>query len=183
MTTNVALLRGINVGRNKRVSMADLRAVYADLGLIDVKTHLQSGNVVFTADGELGPDAAERLEEALLARTGVQSKVLLLSADELLAVAADNPLTDVATDPTRLIVTFLEELPDAGRLELPDPAALEPEVLHVGPRAIYQWIPGGLLASKVPPSFWKGLPPLQTNRNWRTVTKLVELVADRHRPG
>lgn len=108
MRTHVALFRGINVGRAKRVAMADLRALFSDLGYQDVQTVLQSGNVVFTADS-LAPDAADAVEAALDRRTGVSARVLLKSAAELRAVAAANPLLDIATDPARLLVTFLAE--------------------------------------------------------------------------
>jgi uncharacterized protein (DUF1697 family) len=175
-TTHVALLRGINVGRAKRVAMADLRAVFEDLGYHTVRTVLQSGNVVFATAGPLALDAATRAEAALHRRTGVRSAVLVASARELLAVAAENPLLDVATDPSRLLVTFLPASLDPAGLREPDPAALAPEVLRVGTRAVYQWVPDGLLASRVPASFWKQLGSLATTRNWRTVTRLVELV-------
>lgn len=175
MTTSVALLRGINVGRAKRVAMADLRAVFEELGYADVRTVLQSGNVVFNSPGALSGQAAGDIEAALRARTGVQAAVLVLSAEDLFAIAAENPLLDVASDPSRLIVTFLAERPKAG-LDVPDPAELAPEVVRVGARAVYQWVPDGLLASRLRPSFWAQFGPLQTARNWRTVTRLLDLV-------
>jgi uncharacterized protein (DUF1697 family) len=176
METFVALFRGINVGRAKRVAMAELRAIFTDLGYQDVRTVLQSGNVVGTAPGALAADAVAQIHAALFERTGVQAAVLLVSAGELLAVAAENPLLDVVTDPSRLLVTFLAEPPDTARLEVPDPAALAPEVLRVGSRAVYQWCPDGVLASRVPASFWRQFGRLVTSRNWRTVTRLANLV-------
>lgn len=176
MTTHVALFRGINVGRAKRVAMADLRAIFADLGYQDVQTVLQSGNVVCTAAGPLAVGAVAQIQAAVLQRTGVQAAVLLVPAKELLAVAAENPVLEVATDPSRLLVTFLAEPPDMARLQEPDSAALAPEVLVVGARAVYQWCPDGVLASRVPTSFWRQLGPFATSRNWRTVSRLVDLV-------
>ncbi|MGH3426889.1 MAG: hypothetical protein ACRDRI_26500 [Pseudonocardiaceae bacterium] len=82
----------------------------------------------------------------------------------------------MATDPSRLLVTFLAQPPDRAHLWEPDPVALAPEVVRVAERAVYQWCPNGVLASRVPASFWRQLVPVATSRNWRTVTRLVDLV-------
>lgn len=176
METYVALLRGINVGRAKRVGMADLRGVFESLGYGDVKTVLQSGNVVFSTPAPLARTANLRAEAALKEQTGVPAPMLLVSAADFVAVAKDNPLLDIATDPSRLLVTFLAEPPDASRIELPDAATLAPEVIRLGSRALYQWCPDGLLASRVPTAFWKQFGATVTTRNWRTVARLVELL-------
>lgn len=176
MPQYIALLRGINVGRAKRVAMADLRALFVDLGYDDVRTVLQSGNVVFHAAGTLAADVVAQIEAALHRQTGVQAAVLLVAAEELVAIAEDNPLLAVATDPSRLLVTFLAAPPDPARLHLPDAAMLAPEVVRVGARAVYQWCPDGVLASKLPASFWRQFGPSATARNWRTVLRLVDLV-------
>ena len=171
MPTYVALLRGINVGKAKQVSMTDLVAVVQACGGTDVHTVLRSGNVVF---GSEGPVAAAAIEAALVRRTGVASSVLVVGGDALLRIAAENPLIEVATDPSRLMVGFTSQPPD-GSLA-PDAASLAPEVLVVGERAVYQWCPDGVMASRVPASFWKGVAPVVTVRNWRTVLRLVKLV-------
>jgi len=173
----LALLRGINVGRAKRVAMADLRAVFAERGFADAKTLLQSGNVVFTAPRALAVDEAAGLESELLRRTGVQSSFLLLSAAEVRAIAEQNPLVALASDPSRLVVSFLSERPDPEQVQLPEAQGLAPEVLVLGERALYQWCPDGLMASRVPPAFWRQLAPaVVTARNWRTVVTLLALL-------
>src|SRR5213593_3406061 len=94
----IALLRGINVGRAKRVAMADLRALVEGLGYADVRTLLNSGNVVFAAtDGAKG--AAARIEKALAAKVKVTARVTVISAEELAMAVRANPLAKVATDP------------------------------------------------------------------------------------
>src|SRR4051794_30291632 len=95
----VALLRGINVGRNKRVQMADLRRVLADLGYRDIRTHLNSGNAVFGSPPDAVDGAAERIQAAIAAELGVQCAVMTRTRAELDRVLAGNPLADVATDP------------------------------------------------------------------------------------
>ena len=177
MATVVALLRGINVGRAKRVSMADLREVVTSLGYTDVRTVLQSGNVVFTAGRALDGRAAATLEQALLDATGVQASVLLVPADDLAAIAAANPLRDITTDASRGFVTFLSRPLEPALVPAPDVDVLAPEVLVVAERAVYQWCPDGALATKVPPAWWRQLDQVVTTRNWRTVQRLVELCA------
>jgi uncharacterized protein (DUF1697 family) len=177
VATVVALLRGINVGRAKRVSMADLREVVTSLGHTDVRTVLQSGNVVFTARGAVDSGAAAALEQALLDATGVQASVLLVPAEDLAAIAAANPLRDITTDASRGFVTFLSRPLEPVLVPAPDEDVLAPEVLVVAERAVYQWCPDGALATKVPPAWWRQLDQVVTTRNWRTVQRLVELCA------
>lgn len=176
MPTHVALLRGINVGRHAQVGMAALREVFTDLGQADVTTVLRSGNVVFTADDTPAAEVAARIEAELHRRVGVRSAVLVLAEPELAEIVAGNPLRDVATDPSRLLVTVLAAPPDVSRLDRPDAAALVPEVLEFGTRAVYQWCPDGISTSKVPLAFWRQFGTGATSRNWRTVTRLLDLL-------
>src|SRR5436190_7614221 len=97
----VALLRGINVGRAKRVAMADLRALIEGLGYGDVRTLLNSGNVVFTAPRAAPDNAAARIEKALATDLGVSARVTVLTAQELAEAVAANPLLEVADDFSR----------------------------------------------------------------------------------
>jgi len=178
VTRSIALLRGINVGTAKQVSMADLAEVFRTQGHTDVTTVLRSGNVVFAHDGPLPAGVADDLEAAIASATGVSSSVLVVDVPTLRAVMDANPLLDVGTDHSRLVVGFVAGTPDAALA--PDPATLAPEQLVVGERAVYQWCPDGISKSTVPPAFWRQVAPLVTVRNWRTVLRLAELVgADR----
>lgn len=168
----VALLRGINVGTANKVAMSDLVRAFAKY--TDVATHLRSGNVVFSAPS-FAPSALIALEDDIATATGVQARVLVLSGPDFTAVAAANPLMDVATDPSRLVTTFLEA--PKPTLELPAASALSPERLVLIDRALYQWCPDGVSKSKVPASFWRRVGPVATARNQRTVEKLVAMLA------
>lgn len=174
MTRSIALLRGINVGTAKQVSMADLAEVFRSQGHTDVTTVLRSGNVVFAHAAPLGAGAADDLQTAIAAATGVSSSVLVVDALTLRAIIEANPLLDVGTDHSRLVVGFVSGRPDPA--VAPDPASLAPEQLVVGQRAVYQWCPDGISKSRVPPAFWRQVAPLVTVRNWRTVLRLAELV-------
>lgn len=159
---HVALLRGINVGRSTRLPMAELRELVAAAGGTNVATYLQSGNVVY--DGTV--DAA-----ALEALIPVTTRVLVLSAAEFRAVAAANPLRAIATDPSRLFTTFVDAVPAS--FSVPD---LSPEVVVVGKRAVYQWLPEGFSNSVFTAKYAKQLGPLATARNERTVQAILTML-------
>jgi len=173
-----ALLRGINVGKAKRVAMADLRALVERLGCDDVRTLLNSGNVVFSARRAGAAPLARRIEAALVAELGVASRVVVLSRTELAAVVAGNPLLDVMTNPSRLLVAVYEDAALDARLA---PLAAErwaPEALAVGERVAYLWCPPGVLESRLAPAVGKALGDAVTMRNWATMTRLAALMAD-----
>lgn len=170
-----ALIRGINVGRAKRVAMADLRALVESLGYSEVRTLLNSGNVVFTAPGTAPGDAAARIEEGLATRIGVPARVIVLTAQEIAAAVAGNPLGEV-DDPSRLLVAVLANPADRSRLEPLTRQDWAPEVLALGARVAYLWCPEGLLASRLPEAVGRALGDAVTTRNWATLKKLHALL-------
>jgi hypothetical protein len=127
---HVALLRGINVGTAKRVAMEDLRALMGGLGYGDVRTLLNSGNVVFSANGRSG-DPSRRIGVEIEKKLGVKSRVTVLTAAELDVAVRGNSLLKVATHPSRLLVGVLASRDDRARLE---PLA-RPKVARRAPRA------------------------------------------------
>ncbi len=180
MTTRryIALLRGINVGRAKRIAMADLRRLVAKLGFSHVRSLLSSGNVVFSAAPLASAAAAQAIEEALVLRLGVAARVTVMTSDELNAVVAANPLLPVAADPARLLAFIVKE---AGALGALAPLAGQDwgeEALAVGPRAAYVWCPQGVLACKAAEAVGKLLGDSVTARNWSTLMRLQQLCAE-----
>lgn len=175
MPTYVALLRGINVGKAKRVAMADLRATIESLGYGDVRTLLNSGNAVFTSKRVLKASAAEELRAALLKKTGVSSRFTLRSCDEFSAILEANPLLKVATDHTRLFAAFVAEADGMKRVKPLTVQSWNPEVVALGPGVLYIWCPNGLLESKALVAVGKALGDGVTVRNWATVTRLMTL--------
>lgn len=172
----VALLRAVNVGGRNKIAMTRLRELLEGLGYGEVRTHLQSGNAVFTADGSSPERVAKEVEGSLAEEVGLVAKVLVRTRGELARVVADNPLLDVASDHARLLVTFLSHAPDREALDELAPADFEPDVFAVGEREIYVWYPEGVRATKLSNVFWeKRLDVVATGRNWNTVTRLLEL--------
>jgi uncharacterized protein (DUF1697 family) len=173
----VALLRGINVGKAKRVAMADLRALVEELGFTDVKTLLNSGNVVYTAPGTSPEDAAARIEEALRARTGVSSRVTVLTAEEVAEAIDANPLGPV-DDPSRFLVAVLRDPADLARLEPLTREDWGSDELALGRRVAYLWCRGGILESRLPEALQRALGDAATSRNLATMHKLRALAED-----
>jgi uncharacterized protein (DUF1697 family) len=173
----VALFRGINVGRAKRVAMADLRTLIEGLGYGDVRTLLNSGNVVFTTPRATAADAAARIEKALAKSVGVSARVTVLNAAELAAAVTDNPLLEVATDPSRLMVAVLNNPGDRPKLVPLLKEEWAPEVLALGVRVAYLWCANGILESRLAPAVSRALGDAVTTRNSATMTKLHALIA------
>ena len=172
--THVALLRGINVGKAKRIAMADLKRVVESVGCTDVLTLLNSGNVVFTTRRKI---TGEPLRKAVLAATGVDSRTIVLTAADVDSIMRENTLTSLASDPTRLLVYVPADSAALGTLAAMRAGDWLPEVLHVGSRAAYVCSPDGLLAGRLFEMLGKQLKDSVTARNWATMTKLQALLA------
>ena len=171
----VVLLRGVNLARNRRLSMADLRSVLESLGYEDAVTHLQSGNAVVTSRKR--PATVKReLERALADELGLETEVFVRTRAELAAIVRRDPLGDVASNPSRYLVTFLSGTPSAAVKRELQAAVAAPDRAVVRGDALYSWHPNGLQRSKLVTLLGrKDLGLSATSRNWNTVTRLLEL--------
>jgi uncharacterized protein (DUF1697 family) len=175
--TQVALLRGVNVGSAKRVAMADLRALVEGLGYGGVRTLLNSGNVVYDAPGVAPAAAAARIEQALVADLSVSVRVVALSAAELDAAVAVSPLAAVADNPSRLLVAVPADRRARAALTPLAGQDWAPEALALGARVAYLWCPDGVISSKLSAAVGRLLGDAVTSRNWTTMVKLQALAA------
>lgn len=176
MPRYIALLRGINVGGNKKVPMAQLRELMEGLGYTDVATLLQSGNAVFTSKEKSAAKVGKQLEAAIAKEFGFEVSVLIRTRDELAAAIQANPLSGAEDDPSHFLVTFLSDVPDPKKLAAIEPTAYLPDEFRVVGREIYARFPEGIRDSKLATVL--GGPRLgvtPTARNWNTVLKLLEL--------
>jgi uncharacterized protein (DUF1697 family) len=178
MTRLVALLRGINLGPRNRISMAALRELLQDAGYDDVRTHLQSGNVVLAA-GQAPDKVARAIERAINERLGLDVDVIVRTGAQIAAVVADNPLGGVVTDPSRHFVVFLSADPDPAALEAIAEEDLGREQVIPRGREIHVWCPDGMRNSRAMKAVGRRpLAPATTFRNWNTVTKLAEMAGE-----
>jgi uncharacterized protein (DUF1697 family) len=172
----VALLRGVNVGTAKRVSMTDLRKVFEDLGYDDVRTLLNSGNVVFTILRAGSRDHAARVQKEIADRLGIQSRVVVLTRSEIAEAVAANPLASVADNPSRLLLLACADTNAVARLKplLKEPWA--PEALALGKRVAYLWCAKGIGISQLWTMVNRVIGDAGTARNLTTMTKLLAIL-------
>lgn len=171
------LLRGVNVGGNNLIPMAELRALLTGAGFGGVETYLQSGNIVLSATGT--PEAAARRSEALIAaRFGLDIRSMVRTHAELEAMVRADPLPGAAADPRRYQVTFLESPPAPEIIPVLSTAATAGEQLAVVGREIYAWHPQGIAGSRLASLLaGRALKLTATTRNWSTVTTLLAMTA------
>ena len=168
----ILLLRGINLGAHNRISMPELRLALEREGFADVRTYLQSGNVVVSSDAPAEAQARQALANAF----SLEVDVIVRTRDELAEVIARDPLGEVAVNPKRYQVSFLARELDAAALRQLSALAAPSERLVVIGRELYAWHPDGVARSRL----WARLAGRQlgvsaTARNWTTVTSLLAL--------
>jgi uncharacterized protein (DUF1697 family) len=175
MPTHIVLLRGINLGAHNRIAMPALRELLSGSGFDDVRTYVQSGNVVLRS--KRSPDSVAReTERRIEAELGLKIDVVVRTRDELAEIVERDPLGDTADDHKRYLVVFMSAEPDAAMVEKLDQLRAEPErFVQIG-REFYSWHPDGVGRSKL----WTKLAGTSlgvtaTGRNWTTVTTLLSM--------
>jgi uncharacterized protein (DUF1697 family) len=175
--THVALLRGINLGGKNKLLMKDLVEMFVEAGCDDVRTYIQSGNVVFNA----APNIAARLPEIVTGqiakRLGYRTPVVLRTAKQLGEVVRKNPFIEMGAAEDTLHVLFLADRPSARGVEGLDPNRSAPDAFLVRGQEVYLQLPNGVGRSKLTNEYFDSrLATTSTGRNWRTVLKLLELM-------
>lgn len=174
----IVLLRGINLGPRNRIAMPKLRDALDDAGFDDARTYLQSGNVVLSS-GLHAAKLADKCSRLIKKEFGLEIEVVVRTRSQLAKVVDLDPLGDVASNPKRYQVSFLDGKLSRETVKKLEAAALESERFVIRGPEVYAWHPAGVARSKL----WallagKGLGVTATSRNWTTVTKLLELADD-----
>jgi uncharacterized protein (DUF1697 family) len=178
MPTFVVLLRGINVGKSKRVPMEELRALLAGLGYSGVATLLNSGNAVFRAAKGTPATHAADIAAAISARLDIEVPVIVKSAKDLAAIVSGNPLAGEAADHSRLLVAFAQDAGTLAGLGAIRPLVVPPERFELGRHAAYLHCVAGILGSKAGEALLGKAGKSVTTRNWATVLKLATLAGE-----
>ena len=173
MTVYVGLLRGVNVGGATKLPMADLRRIAEGCGFEDVRTYVQSGNVVFSHRAKAHDKLEADLERRIKAMAGFDVAVFVRSVSEWTKVVRNNPYP--GTEPTKLVVSFLKQPPPRAAWQKIDADAFLPEAFTVKGREVYLYLPNGQGRAKLPQALNR-IPGTATTRNWQTVCKLLDLV-------
>jgi len=175
MAKFVALLRGINVGGRTSMKMAELRALAETLGWSDVATYVQSGNLVFSADGATG-ELEQMLERAIERRFAMKVPVLIRSAEEWARYIEANPLPEASgNDPGRVLVCISKVPPPSDAAEALQARGRDGEQVRVAGGAMWIYFPNGAGRSKLFSGVGDASPT--TTRNWRTVLKIGEMLS------
>lgn len=176
MPRYVALFRGINVGKAKRIAMADLRTLLETLDYREVSTLLNSGNAVFTGKALAADKHAQRIRAAVAKKLGVDAQVIVKTAREIAAIMSGNPLATMADDPSRLLVAMTADSKALAALGTIAERDWGRERVHVGKHAAYIWCAGGILESVALDALLRALWPGGTTRNWATLGKIHVLM-------
>src|SRR5665213_722654 len=172
MQTFISILRGINVSGQKKILMADLKALYEGLHFIEVQTYIQSGNVVFKSDSKLSDiQLAQKIEKAIVAKYNFEVPVIIRSIEEWKKAIAQNPFTkEKNIDLKKLHITFLSEITASENVETIKSTDYSPDQFLIKGKEIYLHTPGGYGNTKLSNIFFeKKLKVMATTRNWNTV--------------
>lgn len=175
---NIALLRGINVGGKNKLPMKELAALFVEAGCEEVRTYIQSGNVVFRTGSSDVEEIASIISASILDRFGYRVPVITRTAGELQEIMEVNPFVEAGAETDKLHVMFLADLPDGASVDSLDPERSPGDEFAVRGREVYLHCPNGVARSKLTNSYFDSrLSTTSTSRNWRTVRKLLELAA------
>ncbi len=177
LQTYVALLRGINVGGRHALPMKELKAVLEQHGCVDVRTYIQSGNVVLRSAVSDAARLGARLAAAVAASHGFEPAVLVLTRREVERAVAGNPFPEAVGDPRSLHLLFLVSRPEKPDLESLESIKAQSERFALEGRVFYLYTPDGFGASRLPGRAERLLGVEATARNWRTVTTLLQMAA------
>jgi uncharacterized protein (DUF1697 family) len=179
MTRFVALLRGINVGGNTKVPMAELRSLCEKIGWTGVATYIQSGNVIFSASGSAS-DQERKVESAIEDGFGFPVTVLVRSGPDWSALVASNPFEEAARlEPNRLMLCPSKQPPNPDSEQALQARARDGEQVRLVGQALWIHYPEGFGTSKLSPSLINRLvgSPV-TARNWRTAVTLQQMLEE-----
>jgi uncharacterized protein (DUF1697 family) len=177
MKTWIGLFRGINVGGNNILPMAELRSDLESLNLNNVRTYIQSGNVVFDSTAKTSKSLTEKIARRIEERHGFRPHLLILTREELISAIESNPFPKAVSDPKTLHFSFLAEPTSNPDIEALDSAKTPTESFKLVDRVFYLHAPDGIGRSKLAAKTEKCLGVVMTSRNYRTVDKLLSMVA------
>jgi uncharacterized protein (DUF1697 family) len=174
MKTFISMLRGINVGGQKKISMEELKKLYGAMGFVNVRTYIQSGNVIFESPGDKTLALAKNIQYKIKQSFGFDVHVVIRTLDEFRELIAKNPF--VKKDPSKLHVTFLTDAPQRPPIDEINYLKDKAEDFCISGREIYLFCPNGYGTSALSNNFFeKKLKMAATTRNWNTVNTLFSL--------
>jgi uncharacterized protein (DUF1697 family) len=182
MNTYVAFFRGINVGGRGTLPMKELVAALEEAGARNVRTYIQSGNAVFESAERNLPRLSGHIATNVMKRRGFEPQVQILAFEALAKAVAENPFPEAVSDPAGLHLGFLAATPKRPDLEKLASLKKASERFHRSGSVFYLHAPEGVGRSRLAASAEKLLGVAMTDRNWRTVSKVMEMATDPRLP-
>ncbi|WP_372367820.1 DUF1697 domain-containing protein [Candidatus Uabimicrobium sp. HlEnr_7] len=178
MKTYIALFRSINVGGKNSLKMKDLISYLKNFGLHNIKTYIQSGNVVFSSFEEISPTLSQEISAIILEKHGFSPHVLILTVNQFEKIISKNPFLNEQDQKNHIY--FLFEKPDVSKLFELDKIKKESEQFLLCDNAFYLYAPDGIGRSKLATNVTKLLGVSATARNWRTICKISDIIENTH---
>lgn len=178
MITYIALFRGINIGGRHIIPMSELKIIIENLDLKDVKTYIQSGNVVFKCNEKNRDKLSAKISLAIDKKFGFEPKVMLLSIGELEEAIKLNPFKKGESDHKTLHVMFLSEIPSNPNMQAMETIKVKGEQFRLIEKLFYLYAPDGVGRSKLAANIEKHLGVPITGRNWRTVQEVYSIAKE-----
>ena len=178
MQTYISMLRGINVGGQKKIRMTALKSLYESLGLGNVQTYVQSGNVVFDSEEQDDEKLRKSIEAQIEAAFGFSVPILIRTANDFKRIIESHPFAN--EEPIRVLVTFLYERPQKSRWDELSLYQDKVDQFALGEQEIFLFCPGGYGRTKLSNTFFeKKLGVVATTRNWKSINTLYEMASQR----
>lgn len=171
----IALFRGINVGGKSTIQMSTLRAIFSELGCKNVYTYIQSGNVIFDSSGIDSDALIDQIQRKIKGEFGINPFILILNVQELEKAILNNPFPHTSDTPQSLHLGFLASIPPTPDLTRLEKLRSETEQFRLIGKIFYLLAPDGVGRSKLAAGAEQALGVSMTDRNWRTVCKILEI--------
>ena len=178
MKTYIALFRGINVGGRNVLPMNELVSLLENIGVQNVKTYIQSGNIVFQSQETDASLLADTISAAIKKSRGFEPQVLLLELEEIEKAVEENPFPEAESEPKTLHFHFLASVPRNPNFDALERIKSERERFHLKDNVFYLHAPDGIGRSKLAANAEKVLGVSMTSRNWRTVCKVMDMAKE-----
>lgn len=174
LTTYISLLRGINISGKKLIKMSDLKTILSEIGLQNVTTYIQSGNIIFQHENINNSIISEKISKVILDKYGFDVLVVTLNKNELIEINSKNPFLNEDID--KIHITFLSDIPSKNNIEKINLINVEPDKFTIIDKAIYIFYTDKYSKTKLVTNFFESKLKIKvTDRNIKTVNKLIEI--------
>ncbi|MCG8485189.1 MAG: DUF1697 domain-containing protein [Clostridia bacterium] len=177
MERYIALLRGINVGGKRIIKMDDLKTVLSSIGLKNIITYIQSGNIIFDCPKSNIQVLEEKMKKEIFKSFGFEVPVIIRTHEEYIALTDRNPFFNAESDTSKLVITFLQQKPNAEDIRITEKLDFPPDKFQIKGKEVFIYCESKYHLTKISNSFFeKKLNTHATSRNWKTLNKILQMI-------